>query len=65
MENMLDGTNLSTANYDDFLNHIHNEEHSYAVELGAAGVKYSSASAAARQSLIDDDHWVIHDAGQV
>ena len=64
MRETFDGTGLSTTNYDSVLigwagrPSVLND-----VGLGAAGIRYSCAAKAARQTLIDSRNWTIIDGG--
>jgi surface protein len=64
MRDMLDGSSLSTANYDATLNGWYQQALTTGVQtgvnLGADGLGYSVASSAARQALIDDFGWTIN-----
>jgi len=67
---MLDGSAMSTANYDELLKSWDTQAGNKGVtgvQLGAKGVTYSagSAAAAARNSLINDHGWTINDGGSV
>ena len=64
MDTMFDDSGLSTANYDRVLLGWSGLPSLQAnVPLGAAGIQFSCAAKAARQSLIDGHGWVITDAG--
>jgi len=67
---MLDGTAMSTSNYDALLESWDTQAGNKGVtgvQLGAAGVTFSanSAAATARDSLINDHNWTINDGGSV
>jgi len=67
---MLDGSGMSTANYDELLKSWDTQagnKNVTGVQLGAAGVTYTGGSAAetARDSLINDHNWTINDGGSV
>jgi len=67
---MLDGTAMSTANYDALLESWDTQAGNKGVTgvaLGAEGVTYTAGSAAAtaRDSLINDHGWTINDGGSV
>jgi len=63
MNNMLDGSGLSTSNYDATLNGWYQQALATGVQtdvnLGAKDLGYTVASSAARQALIDDFGWTI------
>jgi len=67
---MLDNTDMSTANYDELLKSWDTQAGNKgvtSVQLGAAGVTFTggSAAATARDSLINDHGWTINDGGSV
>jgi len=67
---MLNGTPMSTANYDELLKSWDiqaGNKNVTGVQLGASGVTFSAGSAAAtaRDSLINDHNWTINDGGSV
>lgn len=59
----LKGATLSTENYDKLLKGWSEANPPYDIAFHAGNSKYSSASAAARQALIDNDKWTITDGG--
>jgi hypothetical protein len=63
MFNMLNNTSLSTANYEATLNRWAAQAVQSNVSLDASPTRYSSAGAAARQSLITNYGWTINDGG--
>lgn len=64
MENMLSNTNLSVENYDKTLIGWEIQTVQPNVSLDANGLQYCEGGGAdARQALIDEDSWVINDAG--
>jgi len=68
--NMLNGTAMSTANYDALLQSWDTQagnKNVTGVQLGANGVTFTAGSAAAtaRDSLINDHNWTINDGGSV
>ena len=62
MADMLDGSGLSAANFDATLIGWAAQDVQNGVRLGADGLKYTSASAAARAELIGDHGWTIDGA---
>ncbi|MHA6510733.1 BspA family leucine-rich repeat surface protein [Tessaracoccus sp. Y1736] len=64
MSELLCGSGMSTTNYDSTLIGWAAQPVQSMVSLDACTIKYSSASAAARQSLITNHQWVITDGGQ-
>jgi len=67
---MLDGSGMSTANYDALLESWDTQAGNKGVtgvQLSASGVTYTAGSAAAtaRDSLINDHGWTINDGGSV
>jgi len=67
---MLEGSGMSTANYDALLQSWDTQagnKNVTGVQLGAAGVTFTGGSAAdtARDSLINDHNWTINDGGSV
>ena len=65
MARILDGTNLSICNYDALLEGWSKLNLQQNVEFGAGYVQFSSGTAAARQSIIDNFGWDINDGYQV
>ncbi|GHB58329.1 hypothetical protein GCM10008107_04120 [Psychrosphaera saromensis] len=63
MGNMFSNSELSTYYYDALLNAWSAQILQTKVEFGADGIYYSSASEAARQSIIDTYNWEINDGG--
>lgn len=64
MENMLSNTNLSVENYDKTLIGWEAQSVQSNVRLDAGGIQFCQGDGAdARQALIDEDSWVIVDAG--
>jgi len=67
---MLNGTAMSTSNYDELLKSWDTQagnKNVTGVQLGASGVTFTGGSAAetARDSLINDHGWTINDGGSV
>lgn len=60
---MLDLSGCTTANLDDIYNQWSAQLLQSNVSFGANPIQYSSASAVARQKLIDDFNWTITDGG--
>ena len=65
MRSLFDLSGESVGSYDATLNGWASRPEQHGVTLGAAGVQYSSAGAAARSQLIESDGWVIIDAGPI
>jgi len=69
-DDILNFTDMSTANYDSLLQSWDTQagnKNVTGVQLGAAGVTFTGGSAAdtARDSLINDHGWTINDGGSV
>ena len=64
LDGFLEGTSFSTSNYDKLLNAWGNLQNLNVLSLGVGGTKYSSASAAAREKLINEFEWTITDGGE-
>ncbi len=70
MNEIFNGIKLSTNNYDSLLNGwsqlpLYSGNTVLVIKLDAGNSKYSSASAAARQKIIDDFNWNIIDGGML
>ncbi|MEL6560970.1 MAG: BspA family leucine-rich repeat surface protein, partial [Bacteroidota bacterium] len=63
MSRMLEGSNLSTQNYDNFLISIANQTVQSNVSLGAAGLSHCLGASAVEQ-LRNNSNWTITDAGE-
>jgi hypothetical protein len=63
---IFDNSGLTTDNYDIFLNMASGQTVQSGIVLGASGVNYTTAGAgAAHTDLVDNDLWVITDAGGI
>ena len=63
MNSMLDNSGLTTDNYDALLNSWSLQDVQQNVQFGAVGVNYCFNGSDARQSLIDNNGWIITDEG--
>jgi len=61
----MNGTTIQTSDYDAILNNFASQDAVNGLTIDFGSAKYSSAGADARQSLIDDDSWIILDGGAV
>jgi surface protein len=59
MDEMLNNSGLSTTNYNALLNGWAAQTVQSSVTLGAQGLTYSSAGLTGRNTLINDDNWII------
>jgi surface protein len=62
-EGFLDGSGLSTANYDALLTGWEQLDLTDGLTFGAGDIQYSADAEAARQAIIDGEGWTINDGG--